>query len=189
MCRLFLFRPLCSNSSPSHCFLASRTPPFSRALSLVRPSKSRVLMARPISIQPNAAWVSNMPAAWGEPELRAYFETYGTIVRVDIPSNAAGGRKMFAYVHFSSAEECEAAIAGAHMSTVNGRALQVRHGLQRSPSRPHSRPPPPLVRAPPPRRRDDDGPPFRYRDEPPRPREFYDSPPRPRESPPRYREE
>jgi RNA recognition motif-containing protein len=82
------------------------------------------------SVCATAAWVSNLPAAWGDREIRSLFEEYGTIQRIDFPESATLVRKPYAYVHFATAGQCEAAIAGLNRQAVNGRSLVVRYGLQ-----------------------------------------------------------
>lgn len=71
-------------------------------------------------------FVGSLPFSLDEAELRASFETYGTVDSVKIISDKFTGRsKGYGFVEMSNDDEALAAIEGLNGATVGGRALVV----------------------------------------------------------------
>lgn len=71
-------------------------------------------------------FVGSLPFSLDEAELRASFETYGTVDSVKIISDKFTGRsKGYGFVEMSNDDEALAAIEGLNGATVAGRALVV----------------------------------------------------------------
>ena len=71
-------------------------------------------------------FVGNMSFATTESELRAAFEPYGEIARVQVMTDRDTGQaRGFAFVEMSSDEEAGKAIAGLNGTQLDGRALTV----------------------------------------------------------------
>ncbi|KAF8937233.1 RNA-binding protein 4F [Dissophora ornata] len=72
----------------------------------------------------DTCFVANFPANMTEKRLKELFQEYGTILRCTIPSrNTEKGKRRFAYVQFSSADEANAALR------LDGRDVGDRLGL------------------------------------------------------------
>src|SRR5580693_7509730 len=71
-------------------------------------------------------FVGNMSFQTSEDDLRSLFQSYGEIVRVNIPTDRDTGRaRGFAFVEMSNQAEAAAAIAGLNGKELDGRALRV----------------------------------------------------------------
>jgi cold-inducible RNA-binding protein len=71
-------------------------------------------------------FVGNMSFATTESELRAAFESYGEIARVQVMTDRDTGRaRGFAFVEMASDEDAIKAIAGLNGTELDGRALNV----------------------------------------------------------------
>ncbi|KAG0307311.1 Splicing factor [Dissophora globulifera] len=84
--------------------------------------------AKPLDISAgrheDTCFVANFPDEMTEQRLKELFQEYGTVVRCTIPTRKAEkGKRQFAYIQFSSAEEAHAALA------LHGRDVGHRLGL------------------------------------------------------------
>jgi len=71
-------------------------------------------------------FVGNMSFQTSEDDLRALFQPFGEIVRVNIPTDRDTGRaRGFAFVEMSNASEASAAIAALNGRELGGRQLRV----------------------------------------------------------------
>jgi cold-inducible RNA-binding protein len=71
-------------------------------------------------------FVGNLDFAATDSSLRAKFEQYGSVDRVNLVTDRETGRSRgFAFVEMSNAEEADRAIAGLNGSDFEGRALNV----------------------------------------------------------------
>ncbi|HLI86476.1 MAG TPA: hypothetical protein VKV17_21380 [Bryobacteraceae bacterium] len=71
-------------------------------------------------------FVGNLDFAATESAVRAMFERYGTVDRVNLVTDRDTGRaRGFAFVEMSNADEADRAIAGLNGANFEGRALNV----------------------------------------------------------------
>ena len=71
-------------------------------------------------------FVGNLDFAATDSSVRAMFERYGTVDRVNLVTDRDTGRSRgFAFVEMSNTEEADRAIAGLNGMNVEGRALNV----------------------------------------------------------------
>jgi RNA recognition motif-containing protein len=71
-------------------------------------------------------FVGNLDFAATESSVRAMFERYGTVDRVNLVTDRDTGRSRgFAFVEMSNTEEADRAIAGLNGAELGGRALNV----------------------------------------------------------------
>lgn len=71
-------------------------------------------------------FVGNLDFAATDSSVRAMFEPYGSVDRVNLVTDRDTGRSRgFAFVEMSNAEEADRAIAGLNGMNVDGRALNV----------------------------------------------------------------
>ncbi len=71
-------------------------------------------------------FVGNLDFASTESSVRAMFEPYGTVDRVNVVTDRDTGRSRgFAFVEMSNTEEADRAIAGLNGAEFGGRALNV----------------------------------------------------------------
>jgi RNA recognition motif-containing protein len=71
-------------------------------------------------------FVGNLDFAATESSVRAMFEQYGTVDRVNVVTDRDTGRSRgFAFVEMSNTEEADRAIAGLNGADFEGRALNV----------------------------------------------------------------
>lgn len=71
-------------------------------------------------------YVGNLPFTATESELRALFEPYGTVRRVDVITERDTGRpRGFAFVEMVDAAGAESAARGLEGRSMNGRTLRV----------------------------------------------------------------
>ena len=71
-------------------------------------------------------FVGNMSFQTSEDDLRALFQPFGEIVRVNIPTDRDTGRaRGFAFVEMSNASEASSAIAALNGRELGGRQLRV----------------------------------------------------------------
>ncbi len=71
-------------------------------------------------------FVGNLDFAATESSVRAMFEPYGAVDRVNLVTDRDTGRSRgFAFVEMSNTEEADRAIAGLNGAEVGGRALNV----------------------------------------------------------------
>ena len=78
-------------------------------------------------------FVGNMSFQTSEDDLRSLIQSYGEIVRVNIPTDRDTGRaRGFAFVEMSSQAEAASAIAALNGKEVDGRALRVNEAQPKS---------------------------------------------------------
>jgi RNA recognition motif-containing protein len=71
-------------------------------------------------------FVGNLDFAATDSSVRAMFETYGSVDRVNLVTDRDTGRSRgFAFVEMSNADEADRAIAGLNGTNFEGRALNV----------------------------------------------------------------
>ncbi|MBI2353066.1 RNA-binding protein [Candidatus Dependentiae bacterium] len=74
-------------------------------------------------------FIGNLPFSTTEDDLKRLFESFGTIVKIHIPTNRETGQpRGFAFLEFSTEESAQAALA-ADGQDVNGRAMKVSIAL------------------------------------------------------------
>ena len=80
-------------------------------------------------------FVGNLDFATTDSSVRAMFERYGTVDRVNLVTDRDTGRSRgFAFVEMSSTEEADRAIAGLNGADCEGRALNVNEARPKSQS-------------------------------------------------------
>lgn len=70
--------------------------------------------------------VKGLPAQVTEAQLRTTFEQYGTITDLSLKKTDDGKSRRFAFVGFSSAEECRKAVRGANNCFIQTAKVVVR---------------------------------------------------------------
>lgn len=77
----------------------------------------------------STVFIGNLPFSTTEDDLRRIFESFGTIVKIHIPTNRETGQpRGFAFLEFSSEESANNALA-ADGQDVNGRNMKVSIAL------------------------------------------------------------
>jgi RNA recognition motif-containing protein len=85
---------------------------------------------------PKCVWVNGVPASWGEKELRANFDRFGTIEKIDLPKSRQGFRRPYGFIHYSTAEEAAAALAANDLLKQEGKSLELHPGTVQRMTRP-----------------------------------------------------
>jgi cold-inducible RNA-binding protein len=80
---------------------------------------------------PVSVYIGNLPYKTNEGELRAIFEAYGPLERVNIVQDPSGNPRGFAFVDFTKKEDAERAIAELNGSSMGGRQLNVSEARPR----------------------------------------------------------
>ena len=81
-------------------------------------------------------FVSNIPFAAKPEDVRALFEPYGTVGRVNlITERETGQPRGFGFVEMPNTSEAQAAIAALQHVTLQGRQLTIHAARQREPYR------------------------------------------------------
>lgn len=79
-------------------------------------------------------FVGNLDFAATDGSLRAMFEQYGAVDRVNLVTDRETGRSRgFAFVEMSNTEEADRAIAGLNGANLQGRALKVNEARPKGP--------------------------------------------------------
>ena len=79
----------------------------------------------------NQIYIKNLPYSVSWQQLRDVFETYGEILRVDIPRDVNERSKGFGFVLFRSDTEAFKAIHGMNNAELNGRKILVKHAQKK----------------------------------------------------------
>ena len=80
-------------------------------------------------------FVGNLDFATNDSAIRAMFERYGTVDRVNVVTDRDTGRSRgFAFVEMSNSEEADRAIAGLNGAECDGRALNVNEARPKAAS-------------------------------------------------------
>ena len=78
-------------------------------------------------------FVGNMSFQTTEDDIRALFQSYGEITRINIPTDRDTGRaRGFAFVEMASAAEAAGAIAALNGKELDGRQLRVNEAQPKS---------------------------------------------------------
>ncbi len=82
----------------------------------------------------NRLYVGNLSFNSSEETIRECFSAFGTVERVDVPTDRETGRpRGFAFVTMGSSEDATRAIAELDGSSLDGRQLRVNVAQERSP--------------------------------------------------------
>ncbi|KAF9918833.1 hypothetical protein BX616_005211 [Lobosporangium transversale] len=106
--------------------------------------------AKPLDISAgrheDTCFVTNFPANMTEKRLKELFEGYGEVLRCTIPRAGSEGKRQFAYVQFTTADEAHAALAldGRDVGDRRGLSVKISDTSQKKP-RGTGKPPLPFV--------------------------------------------
>uniref|UniRef100_A0A1L8DB73 Putative sex determination protein fox-1 isoform x11 n=2 Tax=Nyssomyia neivai TaxID=330878 RepID=A0A1L8DB73_9DIPT len=104
--------------------------PTSTAASALMPGGASIVAADANKGQPKRLHVSNIPFRFRDPDLRAMFGQFGTILDVEIIFNERGS-KGFGFVTFANSSDAERARERLHGTVVEGRKIEVNNATAR----------------------------------------------------------
>uniref|UniRef100_A0A6B2E6W1 Putative ataxin-2 binding protein 1 isoform m n=1 Tax=Phlebotomus kandelakii TaxID=1109342 RepID=A0A6B2E6W1_9DIPT len=119
----------CVVSSPVAAAVATLAPTSTAATTLV-PGSAAAIVAADQKNQPKRLHVSNIPFRFRDPDLRAMFGQFGTILDVEIIFNERGS-KGFGFVTFANSSDAERARERLHGTVVEGRKIEVNNATAR----------------------------------------------------------
>ncbi|XP_055702639.1 RNA binding protein fox-1 homolog 2 isoform X38 [Phlebotomus papatasi] len=117
-------------SSPIVVPAVATLAPSSTAATTLVPGSAAIVAGDQSKNQPKRLHVSNIPFRFRDPDLRAMFGQFGTILDVEIIFNERGS-KGFGFVTFANSSDAERARERLHGTVVEGRKIEVNNATAR----------------------------------------------------------